>query len=177
MARKAEGAEILERAQEMMPRARDANELRRLQAVVFPLAFGMSTKDTAAAIGRGTTWTSRARSAFIESGGEAGEGPARTRNRALLAEGEEAAFLEPFIEAVRRGGALVVGAIHAALEARLGRRVAKATTYNLLHRHGWRRPAPDRRRVPADPAVQGDLEKNSARGPGGSKKGGRGLAR
>jgi len=177
MARKAEGAEVLERAREMMSRAKDADELRRLQAVVFPLAFGMSTKETAAAIGRGTTWTSRARSAFIEGGGETAKEPAKTRNRALLAKDEEAAFLAPFVEAARRGGVLVVGAIHAALEAKLGRSVAKATTYNILRRHGWRKLAPDRRHVSADPAAQEEWEKNSARGSGGSKKGGGGRAR
>jgi hypothetical protein len=47
---------------------------------------------------------------------------------------------------------LVVGAVHAALETRLGRRVA-----------------PDSRHVSADPKAQDDREKNSRAGPGGSK--------
>jgi Winged helix-turn helix len=35
-------------------------------------------------------------------------------------------------------GVLVVGQIKAALEKRLGRKVALASAYNLLHRHNWR---------------------------------------
>jgi hypothetical protein len=36
------------------------------------------------------------------------------------------------------GGILVVGNIHKALEEQLGRKVALASAYNLLHRHNWR---------------------------------------
>jgi len=177
MARKPRGIELLETARALLSKSRDADEVRTLQAVVFPLDLGMSIQATARAIGRSVRWTTKARNGFISAGGPPGKARPAMRCRAHMTEGEEEAFLEPFIEAARRGGALVVGAIHAALEAKLGRRVAKATTYNLLHRHGWRRPAPDRRRVPADPAARGDREKNSARGPGGSKKGGRGRTR
>jgi hypothetical protein len=58
---------------------------------------------------------------------------------------EEAAFLAPFFEQAKVGGILIVGEIKQALDVRLGRKVALASAYNLLHRHGWRKLAPDKR--------------------------------
>ena len=40
------------------------------------------------------------------------------------------------------------------LETALGRRMALSTTYNLLHRHGWRKLAPDKRYPQSDPVIQ-----------------------
>ena len=74
---------------------------------------------------------------------------------------QEAEFLEPFFEKAKAGGILVVGEIKRSLDQRLGRRVALASAYNLLHRHGWRKLAPDKRHPQADVAVQQDWKKNS----------------
>jgi transposase len=169
--------EVLEKAKALLAGASGADELRMLQAVVFPLEYGMSALETASAIGRGATWASKARNSFIRSGGEIKKGQPRPRNRAHLAKEEEACFLEPFIEEAKKGGVLIVSAIHAALEARLGRKVARATAYNLLHRHGWRKLAPDRRHVSADPAAQEEWKKNSRPASGRSKSAGKGRAR
>ena len=177
MARKPRGIELLDTARALLSKSQDADEVRTLQAVVFPLEFGMSIQATARAVGRSVRWTTKARNRFISAGGLPAEARPAMRCRALMTEAEEAAFLEPFLEAALRGGVLVVGSIRAALEAKLGRPVAKATTYNILHRHDWRKLAPDRRHVSADPAAQEEWKKNSARGSGGSKKVGRGQAR
>jgi len=143
MARLPGGGDLLEKAQGLLSETTDANELRRLQAVVLPLAHGLSIQETSLAIGRCVRWTTDARNRFIKAKG-APDGPRpKMRSRAYLTEAEEAAFLEPFLEGARQGDALAVGAIRSALEERLGRRVSKATAYNLLHRHGWRKPAPD----------------------------------
>jgi len=48
-----------------------------------------------------------------------------------------------------------------ALDVRLGRKVALASAYNLLHRHGWRKLAPDKRHPKADVAAQEAWKKNS----------------
>ena len=47
MARPARGAEVLDMAQEMILRARTIDELRQAQAVVLPLAYGLSLEQTA----------------------------------------------------------------------------------------------------------------------------------
>ena len=60
MARPARGREVLEKAQKLLAKAIKADDLRILQAVVFPLANGMSTHETAQAIGRSPRWVTRA---------------------------------------------------------------------------------------------------------------------
>jgi transposase len=59
---------------------------------------------------------------------------------------------------------LVVGQVRAELEASLGRRMALSSVYNLLHRHGWRKLAPDKRHPHSDPLAQAEWKKNSPSG-------------
>lgn len=67
---------------------------------------------------------------------------------------EETEFLAPYPDPARTGGVVAIRAIKPALEARLGRSVALASVYNLLHRHGWYKPAPGTRH-PATDVVEG----------------------
>jgi Winged helix-turn helix len=67
---------------------------------------------------------------------------------------KEREFLAPLLEQAAVGGVLVVGQIKAALDQRLGRKVALAFAYNLLHRHGWRKLTPDKRHPQSDPQAQ-----------------------
>jgi transposase len=103
------------------------------------------------------------RTRFIHNGGRLDEdGPGRGgRRRANLSREEKAAFLAPFLEQAKAGGVLVVGEIKQALDRRLGRETALASVYNLLHRHGWRKLAPDKRHPKSDPTAQEDWKKNS----------------
>ena len=77
------------------------------------------------------------------------------------------AFLAPFFEKAAAGGILVVTEIKQALDTRLGRKVALASVYNLLHRHGWRKIAPDKRHPKTDVEAQENWKKNS---PNSSRK-------
>jgi len=52
MARKASGADQLDQALLALRTAQTADELRAAQAVVLPLALGLSLRQTAQAIGR-----------------------------------------------------------------------------------------------------------------------------
>jgi hypothetical protein len=74
---------------------------------------------------------------------------------------EEQEFLAPFFDKAANGGVLVVGEIKAALDERLGRKVALASAYNLLHRNNWRKLAPDKRHPQSDPLAQQEWKKNS----------------
>ena len=76
---------------------------------------------------------------------------------------EEAAFFAPFFDQAKGGGILVVGEIKHALDERLGRQVAMASAYNLLHRHGWRKLAPDKRHPQAGVAAPEDWKKTPSR--------------
>jgi transposase len=163
MARPARGKEALEVAKKFLETAQTANELRICQAVIFPLELKMTTAETAACIGRSVTWTTRNRNAFIkQSGFPVKPGPGG-RKRENMSPEEEKEFLKPFFDKARTGGILIVGEIHQALEKKLGRKAALASAYNLLHRNGWRKLAPDKRHVDADAEVQANWKKNSRR--------------
>jgi len=137
-----------------------ANDLRVCQAVIFPLEYGMSAAETAASIGRSVRWTTQARNKFINAKGLANKCQQGGRHQANLSKEEESKFLAPFFEKAKSGGILVVNDIHKALEERLGRKVALASAYNLLHRHGWRKLAPDKRNISSDAEVQESWKKN-----------------
>lgn len=92
-----------------------------------------------------------------------------------MSEQEEREFLAPFLEQAATGGVLVVGQLKAALDKHLGRKVALASAYNLLHRHGWRKLAPDKRHPQSDPLAQEEWKKNSPkRSPPSAKTGRKG---
>lgn len=83
------------------------------------------------------------------------------RRRENMDKGEEAAFLAPFYDKAAQGGILVAGEIKRALDDHLGRKVPLSSVYNLLHRHNWRKLAPDKRHPKADAAAQAEWKKNS----------------
>ena len=74
---------------------------------------------------------------------------------------EEQAFLAPFLAQARLGGIVIVPPVALALEQHLGRPVALSSVYRLLHRHGWRKLAPDKRHPDSDPQAQTAWKKNS----------------
>ena len=141
MGRRASGSELLEVAKVSLAKAKTVEELRQAQAVVLPLEFGLSLEQTAQAIGVSVGWACQLRTRFVRAGGVLGESRAMRggRRRENMTRDEEAAFLAPFFEKARIGGILIVGEIKQALDVRLGRKVALASAYNLLHRHGWRK--------------------------------------
>ena len=65
MARPLTGHEHLERAQAALESAATADELRRAQAVLIPLKYGLSIEETAGAIGRSPSWVAHARRRFF----------------------------------------------------------------------------------------------------------------
>lgn len=164
MARKARGRDLLEQAKGCLCRAKTAEELRQAQAVVLPLEFGLSIEQTARAIGVSTGWACQLRNRFIQERGICkGDKALRGgRRRANMGLEEEQAFLAPFFENAKGGGILVVSDIKNALDQRLGRKVALASAYNLLHRHNWRKLAPDKRHPKSDADAQDEWKKNSS---------------
>ena len=163
MARPASGKDVLVKAKEALARARTAEEFRQAQAVILPLEFGFSMEQVAAVIGVSRGWACQLRTRFIRSGGAQAETKRQQggRRRENMSKEEEAAFLAPFLDKAAHGGILVVGEIKRALDKQLGRKTALASAYNLLHRHNWRKLAPDKRHPQADVEAQLEWEKNS----------------
>lgn len=163
MSRRSGGRDFLEIAKSSLTKAKTIEGLRKLQAVVLPLEFGFTLEQTAQATGVTVGWVSRLRNRFIrEDGSFDDERPKRGgRYRQNMNREEEVRFLAPFLEKASSGGILVVTEIKEALDKRLGRKVALSSTYNLLHRHNWRKLAPDKRHSQSDIQVQDDWKKNS----------------
>ncbi len=114
---------------------------------MLPLRFAMSLQQTAQLTGLSVGWVSKQRNRFIQ-GKALGDGsaPAREgRRRQNFTLEEETAVLKPFLERAGQGGILVVGQIKHDLEAALGHPMSLSSVYTLLHRHDWRKLAPDKR--------------------------------
>ena len=167
MARTATGLAVIEQARKQIVEARTAEELRIAQAVVLPLDFGLSMEATSKVLGISKGWACQMRRRFIlmhstpqtgQSTSQAKQG--KVRNRAYMKHEEEAEFLAQFTEKAAQAGILIVSEIRQALEKKLGHKTSKATTYNLLHRHGWRKLAPDKRHPKTDVVAQEDWKKN-----------------
>ena len=139
------GEEAVAEALKVLATTRSLERFRQAQAVILPLCYGLSLKETAQALGLTSRWVSQLRNRFI-SGQRVSETPrCGGRRHAYLSPEKEAELLRPFIEEAARGGVVVVSRIKACLEAKLNRSVALSSVYALLHRHGWRKPASDKR--------------------------------
>jgi len=163
MARPAQGKEFLAQAKEMLKRAKTIEEFRQAQALILPLEYGFSIKQVADVTGISCGWACQLRTRFIRNGGKTDDTTPKRggRRRENLSREEEAAFLAPFIERATQGGILVVGEIKRALDARLDREVPLSSVYNLLHRHNWRKLAPDKKHPQANLEAQSEWKKNS----------------
>ncbi len=164
MARPASGKEVLEKAKETLANARTVEELRQAQALVLPLEYGFSIAQVAAVLGISKGWACQLRRRFIQAGGLPAESKPKRggRHREIMSKEEEAAFLAPFFDKAIHGGILIVGEIKIALDKRMGRKTALASTYNLLHRNNWRKLAPDKRHTKTDVDAQIEWKKNSS---------------
>lgn len=160
MARTAGGHSLLDRAKELLADAKTIKELRQAQSVIFPLELNLSLDQTSAVTGISKRWVSSLRTEFIRANGAIERKAAcGGRHRENMSLAEEAEFLAPFIEKAKTGGILVVSEIKDALQVRLGRTVALASAYNLLHRHDWRKLVPDKRHPKSDPEAQEAFKK------------------
>jgi transposase len=161
MSRPFKGEEAVAEALEILAKTKSLEQYRQAQAVVLPLCHGLSLEETARALGLTPRWVSQLRNRFIAGARVSETSPRGGRHHAYLTEQEEAELLRPFIEEAARGGILVVDQIKAHLETRLDRPWALSSVYALLHRHGWRKPAPDKRHPQSDPAAQPEEKENS----------------
>jgi transposase len=160
MARPASGREFLAEAKAILAKAKTVEELRQAQALILPLEHGFSIEQVAAVTGVSRGWACQLRTRFIRNGGKPAASKRGGRRRENMSIEEETAFLVPFLDKAAKGGILVVSEIKQALDVRLGREVALSSVYNLLHRHNWRKLAPDKRHPQADLEVQEEWKKN-----------------
>ena len=160
MARTASGLHLLDKAKELLANAKTVKELRQAQSVILPLELKLSLDETAVVTGISKKWVCQLRNEFIHANGIIERKTSRGgRHRENLSLTQESDFLAPFIEKAKTGGILVANEIKDALQIRLGRSVALASAYDLLHRHDWRKLVPDKRHPKSDPEAQEAFKK------------------
>lgn len=167
MARKPGGTDQLESAKERLKKAKTADELRAAQAIVLPLALGLSLEQTALVIGRsvGVTCTMRTRFAHVLGGGKkVARSKRELRNRAKASLEKESQILDEVLSQAATGGVVIVPPLKPLVEAKLGKSIGLSTLYLMLSRHGWRKLAPDKSHPKSDPEAQDEWKKNSPNG-------------
>ncbi len=136
----------------------------------------MKPDEIAKAVGWHTTTARTTQQEFAKRGVDAlVERRRGGRNRSLMSPEDEKAFLEEFADQAGAGSILVVTAVHAALESRLGRKIAPSTTYRILKRNGWRKVVPrpfhpKRNPEAVEAFVKGATQKRSVKPKSGLKR-------
>lgn len=151
-----------ERMRVLMDEARNISELKRAQCIHFRSEHDLPPQQIADMVGLNVGTVRNLHSAFSRDGEAAlklsGKGG---RYHAYLTQDEEASWLEGFRDSGETGGILEVSKIQAAFEEKVGRKVAKSTVYDLLHRHGWRKITPRPRHPKSDPEAIASFKKTS----------------
>lgn len=151
---------VADRLEIYLQDAKTTNDLRRIQAIYFRGRYKDSASEVARRTGLSLQTVRNLHSAW------------RHRGEAMLAlkrKGgryhehqtieEEHAFIAPFIEEAKAGHVLEVSRIHRALEEKIGEKLHVQNTYNLLHRHGWRKITPRPKHPQGDPLAQEAFKK------------------
>ncbi len=164
MARPASGVDQIEVARAGLKNAVTADQLRQAQSVLLPLELGLSLAQTAQAIGRSVGATCKMRTTYcaVAAGKRAAAQPKTTlRNRAKATLQEEAAALDKVLHDAHLGGIVVIPRIKPLVEKALGKKMALSGLYRMLHRHDWRKLAPDTQHPKGDPQARETWKKNS----------------
>lgn len=162
MARKASGADQLEAAKVLLKKAKTVDELRIAQAIALPLMFGLSMKQTAAAIGRsvGVTCTMRNQSVqTLSVEKKVARSKRELRNRANATVDSEAQILDEVMTQAAKDGVATVPPLKPMVEAKLGKPIALTTLYLMLKRHGWCKVPPDKSHNKTDRKGQAQWKK------------------
>ena len=144
-----------------MDEALDKEEFRRLQAIFLRIHNDLTVEDIASITRFSESWIRQIHCLFRRGGTEAMRSkPKGGRRQERFTVDEEHKILASFKDDAAKGGILEVGKVHAKLEEECGRKIAKQTTYNILHRHGWRKIAPRPKHPEAEAEIQNDFKKN-----------------
>ena len=148
---------------QLLRQAQGKADFQRVQCLWLRASLGLHHREVAQAVGWSASHVKRVWSEYFKQGEAALLRPGRGgRRRQNLTLAEEQALLGDFLSAAGAGGVLVVDAVKAAYERRLGRAVPKSTVYRMLARHGWRKIVPRGRHPRNDPAQAEAFKKNCA---------------
>jgi transposase len=156
---------LVAQAQKVVAAATDLHQLRAAQAILLPAVLGASLEKTASLLGVGRATVARLQHQF------GAQSSAKTiprkawggRRHALLSVAEEKEFVSNWQAKAEAGELVVLSAMRAELEKKLGRKVAAEVFYRLVRRHRWRKVAPDTRHPKSDPVIQEEWKKKRFR--------------
>jgi transposase len=163
MARPASGADQITHAQASLKSATSADQLRIAQSVLLPLELGLTLAQTAKAIGRSVGATCRMRVNFCavkEGKRTAAQPKSALRNRAADTLAREAQVLDKVLTDAVNGGVAIIPRLKPQIEKELGHTIALSGLYRMLHRHNWRKLAPDTQHPKGDPEARAEWKKN-----------------
>jgi transposase len=131
-----------EKMQELLKITKTSSELKRVQCILLG-SVGSSSENISLLVGFHPQYVRVIWSEYRKKGEDFLLGERRGgRRNILLEQKEEEEFLAPFFEKAKTGGILIVSEIHRAHKKRIGKDIPLSSTYNLLHRHNWRKIAP-----------------------------------
>ncbi len=158
-------ARTVQRAREQVSKAQSAREILAGLSVVLPALCRVPNRVVAEVLGIGIATVGRMQKEIRDqaSGKIAEKGSWGGRRHAVMSHEEEKAFLDRWAKVAESGGVLVVPPIHAALEKKVGRTVAKSTVYRMLARHGWRKVEPDTCHPKRNAEAQDEFKKGASR--------------
>ena len=147
---------------DLLPLVHTATALKRVQSVLLG-AQGMPSEDISLVTGYHPQHIRRIWKDYRTHGKEIlfTEERGTGKGRSYLTRNQESSFLEPFLSSAQNGGILIVSEIHKAHKeflASRGIRVQLSSTYNLLHRHGWRKIAPRPSHPKGNPKIREDYK-------------------
>lgn len=153
--------EMIEKAHQIVSGAKTARELRVGLSVTIPEACGVTNGATAKILGVGVASVVRMQKQVRDQvdGNSQTRGKWGGRRKEIMTVEQEKEFLAPWAAKAETGGVLIVTPIHAALEEKIGQKVAASTVYRILARHGWRKIEPDTCHPKRDPDAQESFKK------------------
>lgn len=145
------------RMAELIKEEKEASSLKRIQCIYLRAKFNYPAATIAEIVGFHKQAVLNIHSHYLKYGEESLElkskGGRMRENMSIKAESE---FLEGLEQAGNEGQILEISLVKSKLEIKLGKKIAKSSVYELLHRHGWRKVAPR----PYHPSK--DIEKQDA---------------
>lgn len=126
------------------------------------LAMGRTAPDVAAITGRGLSSVERHKRRFLAQGEDylLVNRLGGRRNEVLTVQ-QEAEVMAGLQAQAGDGQIVTAAAVRAALEAKAGRAVSKATVYRVMHRSGWRKVVPRPTHPDGDPKRRAAFKETS----------------
>ena len=159
------GTAYLEAARTQRDEAKSVAEFRQALAVLLPLELGISLEQAAQVLGRSKSATCTLRTRFVSTQINPASAPRSKhtlRNRAKASLSQEAQALDEVLAEAAQGGVVTIPMLKPLLEKKLGHTLGLTTVYRMLHRHGWRKLAPDTAHPKGDAQAREAWKKNSA---------------